>query len=264
VTKVKKMPRNSFHVAAAIAAITACVGLTACAGIGTDRQKTMSAEGRLQVAAEAEAAGNSQLALSMYREAADRDPGNVELQLRCADALARSGRFSQARRLLTERLRTSPGQVELLRAVALTDLIAGDSAQAIAGLDRVLAVNPDDVRALVDKAVALDLQGQHAAAQAIYRQVLAQTPDDLATRNNLAVSLMLEGRTVQALETLAPIEDADTASQRLKTNLGILYAATGDAGRSQQLLGDRMTERELAAVTQALKAPAADAGARQP
>ena len=47
------MPRNSFHVAAAIAAITACVSLTACAGFGTYRQKTMSAEGRLQVAAAA-------------------------------------------------------------------------------------------------------------------------------------------------------------------------------------------------------------------
>ena len=92
----------------------------------------------------------------------------------------------------------------------------------------MLAANPADVRALVDKAVALDLQGQHTAAQAIYRQVLATTPDDPATRNDLAMSLMLEGRTAQALETLAPMQNADTAPQRLKINLGILYAATGD------------------------------------
>jgi Flp pilus assembly protein TadD len=256
------MPRGKLAALTAFLALIACVDLASCAGTGP--RKTMTAEGRLQVAAEAEAAGNSQLAISMYTEAAERDPGNIELQLRCADALARNGRISQARRLLTERLRGSPAQSALIRALALIDLVAGDAAQAIAGLDRLLAIDPGDVRALVDKAVALDLQGQHAAAQAIYHQVLAQTPDDAATRNNLAVSLMLEGRTAQALETLAPMQDADGSSARLKTNLGILYAATGDADRSQQLLGDRVTERELAAVTRALAAAPADTPARQP
>ncbi|HET7883589.1 MAG TPA: tetratricopeptide repeat protein, partial [Acetobacteraceae bacterium] len=169
------MPSFRFGALAVAVAIAACLGLTACAGAGP--HKTMTTEGRLQVAAEAEASGNTQLAVSMYTEAAERDPGNVELQLRCADALARSGRISQARRLLTERLRTSAGNLELVRALALVDLVAGDSAQAIAGLDRLLAADPGDERALVDKAVALDLQGQHAAAQAIYRQVLAQSPD---------------------------------------------------------------------------------------
>ena len=137
----------------------------------------------------------------------------------------------------------SPGQPELTRALALIDLVAGQPAQAIEGLDKVLAANPGDVRALVDKAVALDLQGQHAAAQAIYQQVLAGSPDDAAARNDLAVSLMLEGRTRQALETLAPMQDADGSPQRLKTNLGLLYAATGNAERSRQLLGDRVSRR---------------------
>ena len=105
--------------------------------------------------------------------------------------------------------------------------------------------------------MALDLQGQHAAAQAIYRQVLATTPNDAAARNNLAVSLMLEGRTRQALETLAPMQDADGSPQRLKVNLGILYAATGDAERSRQLLGDRVSDGDVSALTRALAKSAA-------
>jgi Flp pilus assembly protein TadD len=222
------------------------------------RQTTLTTDARLQVAEAADASGDSELAISMYTEAATSEPGNIGLQLRCADALARHGKIAQARQILTERLRTNHGQPELTRALALIDLVAGQPAQAIAGLDQVLAASPGDARALVDKAVALDLLGQHAAAQAIYRQVLTTAPNDAAARNDLAVSMMLEGRTRQALETLAPMEDADGSPQRLKVNLGILYAVTGNAERSRQLLGDRITDSDLAALTRAVASSAVE------
>ena len=140
-----------------------------------------------------------------------------------------------------------------MRALALIDLVTGESQQAIAGLDRLLAANPGDRRSLVNKAIALDLQGNHAAAQSIYREVLVSEPNDPATTNNLAVSLMLEGRTGQALELLAPLQGADNP-QRLRVNLGILYAAAGQPERSRQFLGDNVTENELSALTRALVA----------
>jgi Flp pilus assembly protein TadD len=206
----------------------------------------------MQVAEAAEAGGDIELAISMYTQAAASEPNNAALQLRCADALVRAGKVTEARQFLVERLRSRSEQPDLTRALALIDLVAGQPAQAIATLDQVLAANPGDLRALVDKAVALDLQGQHAAAQAIYQRVLAASPDDAATRNNLAVSLMLEGRTRQALETLAPLQDADGSPPRLKVNLGILYAATGNVERSRQLLGDRVSDGDLTALTHAL------------
>ena len=210
----------------------------------------------MQVAAAAEASGDKDLAISMYAAAAAGQPSNLDLQLRYADALVRSNKVAQAQQLLTERLRASPHQERLIRALAQIDLITGQAAQAIVKFDQLLAANPGDVGALVDKAVALDLQGQHAAAQAIYRQVLATAPNDAAARNNLAISMMLEGRTRQALETLAPMQDADTSPPRLKVNLGILYAATGNVERSRELLGDRVSERDLSALTRALASSA--------
>jgi Flp pilus assembly protein TadD len=236
----------------------ACAGLTACAPMGTERQPTLTTNARLQVAEAADASGDSALAISMYTAAAANEPSNIALQLRCADALARAGKIKEARQLLTDRLRTSRGQPDLLRALALVDLVAGQPAQAIAEFDQMLASNPGDIRVLVDKAVALDLQGQHAAAQTIYQQVLATSPNDAATRNDLAVSMMLEGRTRQALETLAPMQDVDTAPQRLKVNLGILYAATGKVERSRQLLGDRVSDGDLLALTRALASTVAE------
>ena len=243
---------------ATIMIVAACTVLTACASIGPKHQTALSTEAALQVAAEAEASGNNDLAMSMYAEAAAREPGNVELQLRYTDALARSGKISQARQLITERLRANPGNPELLRASALIDLVTGEAKQAIAGLDRVLAANPGDIRALVDKGIALDLQGQHTAAQAIYREVLAREPNDPATTNDLAVSLMLEGRTGQALETLAPIQQTGNMPERAKVNLGILYAATGHPEQSRLLLGDRVKDGDLLALTHALVATAGE------
>jgi Flp pilus assembly protein TadD len=176
----------------------------------------------------------------------------ANLQLRCADALARRGKIDEARKLLAERLREHPGQSDIIRALALIDLMAGQPAHAIAELDEILATNPGDVRALVDKAVALDLQGQHTAAQVIYRQVLAMVPNDVAATNNLALSLMLEGRTRQALEVLAPMQGSTESPQRLKVNLGILYAATGNAEQSRQLLRNRVADSDVSALARAV------------
>ncbi len=232
--------------------IAVCFALAACGSLTSPRNPALTTDARLQVAEAADASGDSELASSMYMQAAASEPNNIDLQMRCADALARYGKLTQARQLLTERLRSHPGEPGLTRALALIDLVGGQPGQAIAGLDQVLAANPADTNALVDKAVALDLQGQHASAQAIYAQVLAASPNDAATRNDLAVSQMLEGQTHKALETLAPMQDTDSSPQRLKVNLGLLYAVTGDRERSRQLLGDRVSDTDVAAMAKAL------------
>jgi Flp pilus assembly protein TadD len=237
--------------------VAVCSALVACTSIDAQRRSTLNTEVQLRVAEAAAAAGDSDLAISMYTGAAANEPSNIALQLRCADVLARSGKIEQAREMLRERLRTSNRQPDLIRALALIDLVAGQPAQAIAGFDQVLAASPGDIRALVDKAVALDLQGKHAAAQAIYQDVLATAPNDAAARNDLAVSMMLEGRTNQALEMLAPLQDAD-APPRLKVNLGILYAAIGNVERSRQLLGERVSDGDLSKLTRALTASAVE------
>src|SRR5215471_16092594 len=86
-------------------AVYACCALSACASINAQRQPTMSADARLQVAEAADSSGDTELAIAMYTAAAASEPANINLQLRCADALARRGKVNAARKLLTERLR---------------------------------------------------------------------------------------------------------------------------------------------------------------
>jgi Flp pilus assembly protein TadD len=240
------------------ASVAACSALAGCGSPAGPHQRTMSTDARLQVAEAADAAGNTDLAALLYTQAAADQTSNIALQLRCADALARSGKVAQAREMLTARLQATASQPDLLRALALINLVSGESEQAIAGFDQLLLVKPNDAGALVDKAVALDLQGRHAEAQALYRQVLAKSPDDAATKNDLAVSMMLEGRIQQALETLSPMQKTEAVSPRVRANLGILYSAAGDVGRSRQLLGNQLSDDDLLKVTQALTSSSPD------
>ena len=130
--------------------VAAYGALTACTSIHDQHRSTLTTEARLQVAEAADASGDSDLAISMYIAAAANNPANIELQLRCADALARSGKVAQARQILTESLRANHGQIDLIRALAVIDLVAGQPVQAIAEFDQVLAANPGDSRARAD------------------------------------------------------------------------------------------------------------------
>ena len=225
-----------------------CWALLACASMrdeaGSSGSTTnLNENEKLRVAEAAEAGGDADLALSMYLAAAQSAPSDVPLQLRCADALARHGKYQQARQLLVDRLRTNPGQRDLTKGLALIYLVAGDSGHAIELLDRLLAVKPDDPAALTDKGIALDLLRRHGDAQTLYRQALKISPNDPTISNDLALSLMLEGRLREAQEILEPFRSAD-APPRLATNLDILNAANGQIDQSRPPVDGQISNDE--------------------
>jgi Flp pilus assembly protein TadD len=100
------------------------------------------------------------------------------------------------------------------------------------------------------------MQGHHTDAQRLYRQMLARVPDDAVISNDLAVSLMIEGRTREAQAVLEPFAESDAVPERLRINLGLIYAANGDAEAARRLLGDRFGEPDVQTLTRTM----ADAG----
>jgi hypothetical protein len=68
----------------------------------------------------------------------------------------------------------------------------------------------------------------------------------------------LEGRIQQALETLSPMQKAETVPPRIRGNLGILYSAAGDNQQSRQLFGNQLSDDDLSKVTQALTSSSPD------
>jgi Flp pilus assembly protein TadD len=229
-----------------------CGVLAACAAPPSGSVGGLDADQRLQVADAAAASGDHDLALSMYQQAADSAPNDTALQLRCATGLARNGKTGAAKDLLIARLKAHPHDSDLLRGLAAIYVVTGLPSPAINELNQALAARPGDSDALLDKAVALDLAGHHAEAQVLYRQMLAQTPDDAVISNDLAVSLMIEGRTREAQAVLAPFAESDAAPDRLRINLGLIYAANGNAEAARRLLGDRLGEADVQTLTRSI------------
>jgi tetratricopeptide (TPR) repeat protein len=231
-----------------------CAATAGCSSLSGGQKSGFTSDSRLRVAEAAEQSGDKDMAASQYAAAAQAAPDDTATQIAAAGGLARNGKWVAARDLLTARLKTHPKDTELLRGLASLHLLAGQFGPAIARLDQALAVAPADTNALVDKAVALDLQHRHAEAQRLYRRALAIVPDDPVISNDLAVSLMIEGRTREAQEVLAPFADSDSAPERLRNNLGILYSANGDSEQSNRMLEGRLGAADLSVLTQAIRA----------
>lgn len=207
-----------------------CGLLAACAAPSPPQTGLMSAQSREHIAVAAEASGNTDLAMSMYAQAAAEAPGNSAIHLRYADMLVKAGQIDQAREVLTRSLAAASDPVEVSRGLGIINVLSGLNARAVADLDKVLAAHPKDVPALVDKAVALDLAGQHAEAQALYRIAARLTPDDPAIANNLALSLALDGRTSEAKAVLLPYKGNDALPERMKVTMNILDGAPDETG----------------------------------
>jgi Flp pilus assembly protein TadD len=236
--------------------VMGCI-LSACVSRPGLQQPSFSADAKVRVAQAAEKSGDYALAESMYAAAADADPKDADVQLRYADALVRHGEIRRARDLLLRRMTTVSDRTKLQRGLGAIYAMAGEPAEAIVEFDKVLAADPGDVSALVNKAVALDLLGRHGEAQKLYRQVLKDSPDDPVVISDLALSTALAGQVREAEALLAPLENDDNVSKRIKTNLAIVHAANGDPdpwpAAPQEALASEQVKQLAEAVREGLK-----------
>lgn len=218
---------------------------------------------RLKVAQAAADSGNPQLAASLYLRALADPRLSTPDRIRAADTLVALGHAGSAEAALTQRLHASPAlgsadEAALRRALARLHIVAGQPAQALLECDALLARDHGDMAATVDKGVALDLLGRHEEAQALYRLALQKMPDDAAVRNDLALSVALQGRIGEAQALAAPLRARPDLPDRVKTDLGLLYAAGDDPGNAASWLDGRSTsDADVVLLVDAMRARAA-------
>jgi Flp pilus assembly protein TadD len=236
-----------------LTSLAACWLLAGCATKPVDGQDhALSVSSRLHLADAAEASGDKQTAVSMYLAAANDAPADSAIQLRCAEGLARNGRLEDAEGLVVRRLKSAPKDMDLLRTLGAIQVMTGKPQDALQTLSGVLASKPDDVSALTDKAVALDILRRHDEAQALYRQALGLSPQDATISNDFALSLLLSGQAAAGAQVLAPFRERLGLPERIRTNLGIMDAASGRAEDAHALLGTHIEPADLAKLTEAI------------
>ncbi|MFT8246985.1 tetratricopeptide repeat protein [Roseomonas sp. BN140053] len=229
--------------------------LAACStGTGETSRGLREPDGgsRLRVAAAAEASGQLDLALSLYRAAAEAEPRNPAVLARLASALSRSGNDAEAQDILDRALQQSPRDPALINQMGRLQIRRGLARPALETFGQLLAAKPDDAAALDGRGMAFDMLGQHAEAQASYRAALAASPGAIGPANNLGVSLLLAGRFQEAQAVLEPLARRPGATPRVATNLAIARAALGDQDATRDLIGDRATPADLQALLRAL------------
>lgn len=214
--------------------------LLGCATTGQRSAGAPTWQDRLRLAAAAEANNNVEVALSIYRNAAQAEPDNAEVQARYARALADRGASAEALLVLEQALARRPGERTLLLALGRTRLRAGDLGGAAGSFERLLAEAPDDPDALNGLGVIADLSGDHTGAQARYRQGLARAPRHEGLRNNLALSLALAGATGEAARLLEALRGEGNTDVRVRHNLALVSAMAGDAAAARRLVGPEL------------------------
>jgi Flp pilus assembly protein TadD len=214
--------------------------LAACSSRGIEADTAS----RLRVAAVAERAGQMDVALSLYRAAAEREPDRAEVQLRYARALRGQGQITQAGEVLATALERHATEPSLLEERGRTELVSGAAQRALTTFEQVLKRQPHAIAALNGRGVALDMLGRHAEARQSYQMALDIDSNNAAASNNLAVSLLLDGQAVVA-ETVLERLNQGTTTTRIRHNLGLAHAATGDLAGAQRMFSEQVDHQTL-------------------
>jgi Flp pilus assembly protein TadD len=227
------------------------IGLAGCAG-GDHEAGTLTMARRLQIASDATSSGNLDEALVVYAKAAADRPGDADLQLRYARALLRSGSVMQARDTISKALTRHPANRRLAREAGVIDIEAGDRLLGLTAFDRLLAGHPADWKTMVDKAVALDLATDHTGAQRLYCRALVIAPNAPGVATDYAMSLLLQGHVAAARAVLDPYFVRYDVPAATRADLAVIYEATGEATRAQELLTATEARRSASRLAAAL------------
>ncbi len=158
------------------------------------RGHTRGAAHYLDAAAEAEAAGNSPVAIKLYEIATSIEPSNVDALLRLA---------------------------ELQGA-------AGEMDEAFMNFGRVLAIEPANARANYFVGTELERRGQETEARAYYEKALETEPQLVEPRMLLANGLMRSGEYELAGEHYAQVAHQLPGSVDVMYLLGMAWLAAGE------------------------------------
>ncbi len=204
----------------------------------------------MRIGEAARSGGDFANAVSVFRRAAEIEPGAAAPFVAIGDTLLATGAVNEAilayNSALVRDASDQPAQLGLAKAYLET----GRPELALVPLAKAAAQSPDAPRLLVLRGVAEDLTGRHQEAQADYRRGLARAPGDAALTVDLALSLALSENYPDAIAVLQPVAMAPAASAQERQSLALIYGLQGSVAEAAQLgridLDEASVEHNLA------------------
>lgn len=241
---VRKFLRGLF-VAAASAAMTACVGISG----DESRWPTVDQHGdaahaplsgvnavRLRVAENALKSRDYDTAIRFFASIQEAEPGHLAPLMGLGEANLAKKDFEAAEIAFRKAVGAFPRRAETYEGLGRALVAKDDFRGAVDAFNRALSRAPS--ASLHNKlGVAHDLMGDGAGAQKHYRTALLLDPDIIGARNNLALSLAISQKYDEAINEMEQVAALPGATPRHRQNLAFVYGMAGQFDAVARILG---------------------------
>ena len=171
--------------------------------------------------------GDTDGAISHYREAVELWPGYAEAHYNLGRLLAQKGQLDEAVAHYGKVLEINPADTEARNNLGVTLSASGRLDEAIAQYQKALAIRPDYADASCNLAGALLSKGDLDGAIAHYSACVAQSPNQFEAQYNLANALSRMGRTDEAIAHYQKVLELRPENPDARANLGSALLAKG-------------------------------------
>lgn len=192
-------------------------------------------DGMVHMADKARERGELPVAASLYRKAHDENPQSIKPLVSLGQVLMEMRMPDQAAEAFSAALVLDTHNLEALRGLGNAKLALHQPEQAIAPLKQALSISANDFRVLNALGVAYDMSEDHVGALQYYKTGLKLAPDNGALRSNYALSLALAGKTKDALETIAPLANAEVTTSQQRQTMALVYGLAGNTAEAERL-----------------------------
>jgi Flp pilus assembly protein TadD len=219
--------------------------LSGCAG-APGAKPSAEAPAKPDLATSLYDAGNTALAqndassaTAYFRSAYARQPDNIAAAVGLMRSLRLTGGLEEARAVAATALSTAPEDASVLAEIGKVKLANGQTDDAIKLLQQADA-KAKDWQTLSALGLAYDRTGDYARADANYAAALELSPENAAVLNNYGLSRAMAGDLPGARALLLRAVSARGADLRMRQNLALVYALSGNMAKAEEL-----TRRDL-------------------
>jgi Flp pilus assembly protein TadD len=210
-------------------------------GPATEAQaKPDLARSLMDAASQALTQGDAATAATYFRGVHTREPDNIQATLGLIQSLRLAGGLDEAREVAAKALKAKPDDPAFLAAAGKVTLATGQAREAIKYLEKAAAADAEDWRARSALGLDYDRLGDYDRADRSYQAALEISPDNAAVLNNFALSRAMAGDLDGARGMAQRAAAAVGADLRVKQNLALIYALSGNMAKAEEL-----TRRDL-------------------
>ncbi|AJY30195.1 TPR repeat family protein [Burkholderia thailandensis 34] len=228
--------------AALLCALLFAVTLAGCASHGVFQprpvlsQRGTVGDSDLNVAESALAAGNAELAATLFERALKADPRSLPARVGLGDAMYQTGELARAGVLYAQAAAAAPDDPRAQLGLARVALRERHLDDALARYAKLNAAHPDNIAAAAGLGTVLDLLGRHDDAQRVYRATLARHPDAHALTTDLGLSLVLANRAREGANVLLDVAGLPNAPAQAREDLALAYGMLGNDDAAKRIL----------------------------